>query len=114
MEGSFADAANNHHFKRARWRRLWRQQIQDYLIAAIQNVRILLAHPRPKHSVAVAALASSAILKESLLDAAHRSLLLKMKFAPRIAWTNRCLNLTTFITTSTFQHPIRAIWATRP
>jgi len=44
MEGSFADAANNHHFKRARWRRLWRQQIQDYLIAAIQNVRILLTH----------------------------------------------------------------------
>lgn len=43
MEGSFADAANNHGFKRARWRRLWRQQIQDYLIAAIQNVRILLA-----------------------------------------------------------------------
>ena len=28
MEGSFADAANNHHFKRARWRRLWRQKIQ--------------------------------------------------------------------------------------
>ena len=42
MEGSFADAANNHGFKRARWRRLWRQQIQDYLIAAIQNIRILL------------------------------------------------------------------------
>jgi transposase len=42
LEGSFADAANNHGFKRARWRRLWRQQIQDYLIAAIQNVRILL------------------------------------------------------------------------
>lgn len=44
MEGSFADASNNHHFKRARWRRLWRQQIQDYLIAACQNVRILLRH----------------------------------------------------------------------
>lgn len=43
LEGSFADAANNHGFKRARWRRLWRQQIQDYLIAAIQNIRILLA-----------------------------------------------------------------------
>jgi transposase len=41
-EGSFADAANNHHFKRSRWRRLWRQQIQDYLIATIQNVKILL------------------------------------------------------------------------
>ena len=43
MEQSFADAANNHGFKRARWRRLWRQQIQDYLIAAIQNIRILLS-----------------------------------------------------------------------
>ncbi len=44
MEGSFADGANNHGFKRSRWRRLWRQQIQDYLIAAVQNVRILLRH----------------------------------------------------------------------
>ena len=52
-EGSFADAANNHHFKRARWRRLWRQQIQDYLIAAIQNVRILLAQGGRKPSVAL-------------------------------------------------------------
>ena len=52
MEQSFADAANNHHFKRARWRRLWRQQIQDYLIAAIQNVRILLANGGEKRSVA--------------------------------------------------------------
>jgi transposase len=45
MERSFADAANNHGFKRSRWRRLWRQQIQDYLIAAIQNIRILLSRP---------------------------------------------------------------------
>jgi transposase len=42
VEGSFADAANNHGFKRARWRRLWRQQIQDWLIAGIQNIRTLL------------------------------------------------------------------------
>lgn len=42
MEGSFADARNNHGFKRARWRRLWRQQIQDWLIAAVQNLRILI------------------------------------------------------------------------
>lgn len=54
MEQSFADAANNHHFKRARWRRLWRQQIQDYLIAAIQNVRLLLAHGGRKRSAAAA------------------------------------------------------------
>jgi hypothetical protein len=41
MEGSFAQAANKHHFKRARWRRLWRQQVQDWLIAAVQNIAIL-------------------------------------------------------------------------
>ena len=52
MERSFADATNNHHFKRARWRRLWRQQIQDYLIAAIQNIRILLAHGDGKRKAA--------------------------------------------------------------
>ena len=54
MERSFADAANNHHFKRSRWRRLWRQQIQDYLITAIQNIRILLAHQHPRRSAAAA------------------------------------------------------------
>ena len=54
IERSFADAANNHHFKRARWRRLWRQQIQDYLIASIQNVRILLAHQNLKPSAVAA------------------------------------------------------------
>lgn len=42
IEGSFANAANNHGFKRSRWRRLWRQQIQDWLIAGIQNIRTLL------------------------------------------------------------------------
>jgi transposase len=42
IEGSFADAANNHGFKRSRWRRLWRQEIQDWLIAGIQNIRLLL------------------------------------------------------------------------
>jgi transposase len=44
MEGSFADAANNHGSKRARWRRQWRQQIQSWLIAAIQNLRLLIKH----------------------------------------------------------------------
>ena len=48
MEGSFADGANNHGFKRARWRRLWRQRIQDYMIAAVQNARILVRHGNRK------------------------------------------------------------------
>lgn len=51
MEGSFADATN-HHLKRARWRRLWRQKIQNLLIAAIQNIRKLIS--RPKWSLAKA------------------------------------------------------------
>ena len=41
MEGSFAQAANLHHFKRARWRRLARQQVQDWIIAAVQNIKLL-------------------------------------------------------------------------
>jgi transposase len=44
MEGSFADASNNHGFKRSRWRRLWRQAIQDHMIATVQNIRILVKH----------------------------------------------------------------------
>jgi len=44
MEGSFGDAATHHGFKRARWRRLWRQRIQDLLIATVQNLRTLLRH----------------------------------------------------------------------
>ena len=41
IEGSFGDAANSHHFKRARWRGLNKQRIQDLLVAVCQNVRIL-------------------------------------------------------------------------
>jgi IS5 family transposase len=41
-EGSFADAANQHGFKRARWRGLDKVRIQNLLIAAAQNVRKLI------------------------------------------------------------------------
>ncbi|MBK1880755.1 transposase, partial [Pelagicoccus mobilis] len=43
MEGSFAQGANLHGLKRSRWRRLWRQGIQDHLIAAVQNMKILVS-----------------------------------------------------------------------
>ncbi len=43
MERSFAQASR-HGFDRARWRRLWRVQIQEYLVAAVQNIRILTTH----------------------------------------------------------------------
>jgi transposase len=47
MEGSFADGTQHHGFKRSRYRRLWRQRIQDWLIATLQNLRILLRPRRP-------------------------------------------------------------------
>ncbi len=43
MERSFA-RATRYGFKRARWRRLWRVQIHEYLTSAIQNLVILLRH----------------------------------------------------------------------
>jgi transposase len=42
VEGSFADAVNNHGLDRARWRGLTKVRVQGLLIAAIQNVRKLL------------------------------------------------------------------------
>jgi IS5 family transposase len=69
MEGSFADAANNHGFKRARWRGLWRQQIQDWLIAAVQNLRLLmkLMTPRPQASAAVVVVFKGSLLLRLVL-----------------------------------------------
>jgi hypothetical protein len=42
IERSFADASNLHRFKRARWRGLVKQSIQDLLIATVQNLRKLI------------------------------------------------------------------------
>jgi len=46
-ERSFAQASR-YGYKRARWRRLWRMQIQDFLIATIQNIQILITHMKPR------------------------------------------------------------------
>jgi transposase len=59
LEGSFADASNNHGFKRARWRGLWCQKVQNHLIAACQNIRILLAKGFFKPAAALALLMES-------------------------------------------------------
>lgn len=42
-ERSFA-RSKRYGFKRARWRRLWRMEIQDFLIAALQNILVLANH----------------------------------------------------------------------
>jgi transposase len=43
MERSFA-RSTRYGYKRARWRRLWRVQIQEYLTASIQNIMVLLGN----------------------------------------------------------------------
>jgi len=43
MERSYA-RGTRYGFDRARWRGLWRVQIQEYLIAAIQNIQVLLRY----------------------------------------------------------------------
>ena len=48
-ERSFA-RSTRYRFKRARWRNLWRMEIQDYLIGAIQNITVLINQPKTKLS----------------------------------------------------------------
>lgn len=43
MERSFGQATR-YGYKRMRWRRMWRAQIQDYLVATVQDVKILIRH----------------------------------------------------------------------
>lgn len=57
-EGSFADAANNHGFKRSRFRGIEKVQIQNMMIAAIQNLRKLMRHISRKPALQVSNLAS--------------------------------------------------------
>lgn len=48
-ERSFA-RSTRYGFKRARWRSLGRMEIQDFLIAALQNIMVLIAQPKRKMS----------------------------------------------------------------
>ena len=48
-ERSFAQSTQ-YGFKRARWRTLGRMEIQDFLIAAIQNIKVLINQPKPRMS----------------------------------------------------------------
>jgi transposase len=53
MERSFA-RGTRYGFGRARWRRLWRVRIQEYLIASIQNIEVLLRYgEQPKKTLLV-------------------------------------------------------------
>jgi len=66
MERSFADAFNNHGAKKARWRGLGRQKIQSWLIAAVQNLRILLRQQVRRSAAGAAAVAVNLVELVSL------------------------------------------------
>jgi transposase len=61
MEGSFADGANNHGLKRARWRGLKRMAIQDYFIAAVQNIRLMVKRRTKRAGTGVQAAGPAAL-----------------------------------------------------
>jgi hypothetical protein len=70
IEGSFGQAAQNHHFKRSRYRRLWRQSIQDHLIAAVQNIKKIVRHaPRGGNT---AGWAATDIVRQSMAQIFYR------------------------------------------
>ena len=48
-ERSFA-WSTRYGFKRAKWSRLWYMEIQDFFIAAIQNITILIKQPKDRRS----------------------------------------------------------------
>jgi transposase len=64
MERSFA-RGTWYGFDRARWRRLWRVKIQEYLIAAVQNIEVLLRYgEQPKKSLLVKVNQVKGVIKE--------------------------------------------------
>jgi hypothetical protein len=55
MERSYA-RGTRYGYDRARWRGLWRVQIQEYLVSSIQNIEVLLRYgEHPKRSLSVMA-----------------------------------------------------------
>ncbi len=77
MEGSFGQATRL-GLKRARWRGQWRVQIQDYLIAIVQNIELLIAHAWPKPRVALAVVDSR---KQTSIDTGNLTRLVLSAFS---------------------------------
>lgn len=67
MERSFA-RATRYDFDRARWRGLWRMQIQELLVCTVQNIAVLARQTtKPKKTLAAKVKALKAALTELLL-----------------------------------------------
>lgn len=68
MEGSFGQATR-YGFKRARYRRQWRVSIQDLLIAAVQNIEILIRYGQPLPVIALEASTATSFAANRPLEA---------------------------------------------
>ena len=79
-ERSFAQSTR-YGFKRARWRRSWRMEIQDFLIAAVQNIRILVDHSANRAQSNVIALFGHACS-----GVQQQRLFMRLVSCPKIIW----------------------------
>ena len=79
-ERSFAHSTR-YGFKRARWRRLWRMEIQDFLIAAVQNIRILIDHSANRAQSNVIALFGHACS-----GVQQQRVFMRLVSCPKIVW----------------------------
>jgi len=84
-ERSFAQS-ERHGYKRARWRRSWRMEIQDYLIAAMQNIQILV-----NHSNRITQSQAKALQARLCGPAKSQRASFKSRFSLKMMWNN--LNL---------------------
>ena len=96
MERSFAQASR-YGFDRARWRRLWRVQIQEYLVAAVQNIKILIGHLKEQRKTGAMKVTERTKNQRLSSNAAYRGLLERLvrhlhtmsdQASGNIAWTS--------------------------
>jgi len=92
-ERSFAQATR-YGYKRSRWRRLWRMEIQDFLVAAAQNIQILIKHTETR--VANVAKVASGYSK-TCGNKTNSSLL--SCFGLLITWINKKIGKSCFVLT---------------
>lgn len=107
VEGSFADAANNHGFKRARWRGIVAMTIQNVMIAAIQNLRKLMRALRKKTEAKA----------EKLADLSNFHSQAALFTTLRRPLTSVCERILTFIKSNIskkYFSPVGSFWATCP
>ncbi len=86
MERSFA-RAKRYNFDRARWRGLWRMEIQELMICTIQNIQILVNHGLTfKQAPAIAMQQVKAIMSKinGSLDAISAPLVARVNFCARV------------------------------